>query len=86
MTAIRLLLADDHQLLRQSLRRAAEDRPDAVVSAGGVDLSGLERPQYPSLPTGLRFRYVSGPLWWSSAVGTFGPIVLTRFTPNSAVV
>ena len=40
----------------------------ATTSVGGVDLSGLERPQYPSLPTGLRFRYVSGPLWWSSAL------------------
>jgi len=33
---------------------------------GGVDLSGLARPVYPSLPTGLRFRYAGAPLWWSS--------------------
>ena len=34
-------------------------------SVGGVDLSGLARPVYPSLPTGLRFRYAGAPLWWS---------------------
>jgi hypothetical protein len=32
---------------------------------GGVDLSGLARPIYPSLPTALRFRYAGAPLWWS---------------------
>src|SRR5213079_1561643 len=41
-----------------------EDRPQ---SAGGVDLSSLSRPVYPSLPTALRFRYVGAPLWWSGS-------------------
>ena len=37
-------------------------------SFGGVDLSGLARPHYPSLPTSLRFRYAGAPLWWSGSL------------------
>src|SRR5205814_1415981 len=47
-----------------SYSSANEDRPR---SAGGVDLSSLSRPVYPSLPTALRFRYVGAPLWWSGS-------------------
>jgi hypothetical protein len=42
-------------------------RDDVQRSAGGVDLSNLSRPVYPSLPTSLRFRYVGAPLWWSGS-------------------
>lgn len=37
-------------------------------SSGGVDLSGMGRPQYPSMPTSLRFRYAGAPLWWSASL------------------
>ncbi len=37
------------------------------ISQGGISLAGLGRPIYPALPTSLRFRYVSAPLWWSSS-------------------
>jgi hypothetical protein len=47
-------------------------RHDAPQSSGGVDLSGLSRPNYPSLPTSLRFRYVGAPLWWSGSTKAFG--------------
>jgi hypothetical protein len=40
---------------------------DGKRSVGGVDLSSLSRPVYPSLPTSLRFRYIGAPLWWSSS-------------------
>ena len=42
-------------------------RDDVQRSAGGVDLSSLSRPVYPSLPTSLRFRYAGAPLWWSGS-------------------
>lgn len=42
---------------------------DDVSTYGGVPLSSLAKPVYPSLPTALRFRYVGAPLWWSSSVG-----------------
>jgi hypothetical protein len=42
-------------------------RDDVQRSVGGVDLSSLSRPRYPSLPTSLRFRYVGAPLWWSGS-------------------
>jgi hypothetical protein len=39
-------------------------------NVGGVNLSALAKPIYPSLPTSLRFRYAGAPLWWSdSAAG-----------------
>ena len=44
-----------------------------TYSQGGVDLGGLGRPRYPTLPSTLRFRYVSSPLWWSGAVPNDGP-------------
>jgi hypothetical protein len=47
-------------------------RHDAPQSSGGVDLSGLSRPNYPSLPTSLRFRYIGAPLWWSGSTKAFG--------------
>ena len=37
-------------------------------SFGGVDLSGMSRPLYPSLPTALRFRYAGAPLWWAGSL------------------
>ena len=40
-------------------------RSTSVVTSGGVSLSSLGRPGYPSLPTALRFRYAGAPLWWS---------------------
>ena len=46
---------------------------DEGYSQGGVDLGGLARPRYPTLPSTLRFRYVSSPLWWSSAVPDDNP-------------
>src|SRR5207253_2620954 len=52
-----------------SYSSANEDRPR---SAGGVDLSSLSRPVYPSLPTSLRFRYVGAPLWWSGSTASGG--------------
>jgi hypothetical protein len=45
----------------------SSNRADRPQSVGGVDLSSLSRPVYPSLPTSLRFRYVGAPLWWSGA-------------------
>ena len=44
-------------------------------SRGGVDFysgSRLNKPNYPSLPAMLRFRYIGAPLWWTSATGSFG--------------
>ena len=45
----------------------AGNRSSAPITAGNIDLSGLSRPQYPSLPTSLRFRYAGAPLWWSGS-------------------
>lgn len=42
------------------------------ITSGGVNLSSLSRPNYPSLPTSLRFRYVGAPLWWSGSTGSIG--------------
>jgi hypothetical protein len=47
-------------------------RHDAPQSSFGVDLSGLSRPNHPSLPTSLRFRYLGAPLWWSGSSKAFG--------------
>ncbi|MCA1826183.1 MAG: hypothetical protein ABR567_09555 [Myxococcales bacterium] len=48
------------------------NREDRAQSVGGVDLSSLSRPVYPSLPTSLRFRYVGAPLWWSGSTAAGG--------------
>ncbi len=43
-------------------------------SHGGVDLfsgSRLNRPNYPTLPAMLRFRYIGAPLWWSATTGSW---------------
>jgi hypothetical protein len=50
----------------------AEGRQDGMQTSGGVDLAGLSRPVYPSLPTSLRFRYVGAPLWWSGSTRSGG--------------
>ncbi|HYV65377.1 MAG TPA: hypothetical protein VE964_03985, partial [Myxococcales bacterium] len=39
-----------------------------TTAVGGVRLAPLPRPDLASVPTGLRFRFVSAPLWWSSAI------------------
>jgi len=54
----------------------------AQTSDGGVSLSGLARPLYPSLPTSLRFRYVGAPLWWSSATPGIGQNKLVTDGPE----
>ena len=50
----------------------SSSRSPGAFSSGGVSLSGLSRPAYPSLPTSLRFRYVGAPLWWSGSTGSIG--------------
>ncbi|MFL5312889.1 MAG: hypothetical protein ACJ79H_20850, partial [Myxococcales bacterium] len=45
-----------------------EPRRSAMTTVGGVSLSGVARPDVPSVPTGMRFRYAAAPLWWSSAL------------------
>ncbi|MBS2025968.1 MAG: hypothetical protein JST92_26515, partial [Deltaproteobacteria bacterium] len=43
---------------------------DPVSASSRVDISsGLGKPQYPSLPSTLRFRYIGAPLWWSGRAG-----------------
>ena len=49
-----------------------ESVPARSFSSSGVDLSGLARPQYPSIPSALRFRYAGAPLWWSRATRSIG--------------
>jgi hypothetical protein len=50
----------------------SSSRSAAPFASGGVNLGGLSRPDYPSLPTSLRFRYVGAPLWWSGSTGSIG--------------
>lgn len=50
----------------------SSSRSSGSFSSGGVNMSGLSRPNYPSLPTSLRFRYVGAPLWWSGSTGPIG--------------
>jgi hypothetical protein len=40
----------------------------STTAVGGVGLAPLPRPDVPALPTGMRFRYATAPLWWSSAL------------------
>src|SRR5204863_6361352 len=40
---------------------------DEPQASGGVRVSGFSRVGYPQVPSGLRFRYVSAPLWWTDA-------------------
>lgn len=50
----------------------SSSRSSASIVSGGVNLSSLSRPNYPSIPTSLRFRYVGAPLWWSGATAPIG--------------
>ena len=47
---------------------------EVETSVGGVSLSSLSKPAYPTLPTALRFRYVGAPLWWSNSTPATGAI------------
>src|SRR5713101_8062155 len=47
---------------------SGELRRGATTAVGGVGLAPLPRPDVPALPTGMRFRFVAAPLWWSSAL------------------
>ena len=57
-----------HTVGYQSWRYSSEG-DDEQQSFGGITLGSLSKPQYPSLPTSLRFRYVGAPLWWSNSTG-----------------
>ncbi len=50
----------------------SSSRSPTPQNVGGVNLSGLSRPIYPSLPASLRFRYAGAPLWWAAAGGSSG--------------
>jgi hypothetical protein len=50
----------------------SSNRSPTAQNVGGVNLSGLSRPIYPSLPASLRFRYAGAPLWWAAAGGGSG--------------
>jgi len=39
-----------------------------LAAVGGVKLAALPRPDFPAVPSGLRFRYAGAPLWWSGAL------------------
>jgi hypothetical protein len=52
---------------------SGELRRGATTEVGGVGLAPLPRPDVPALPTGMRFRFVSAPLWWSSALPDRSP-------------
>ena len=64
----------------------SSSHPATSISSGGVSLSSLGRPSYPSLPTALRFRYAGAPLWWSDSTRSMnsGPADDASADPASA--
>jgi len=44
----------------------------SATAVGGVKLASIPRPDFPAVPTGLRFRYAGAPLWWSGALRNRG--------------
>jgi len=47
---------------------SAEPRRGTATAVGGIRLADSSRPGAVALPTGMRFRYVAAPLWWSTAL------------------
>jgi len=64
---------------------SGELRGPATTAVGGVALSPLPRRDLPQVPTGMRFRYVAAPLWWSSAVRERRPDGEERASASRAV-
>ncbi len=64
---------------------SGELRRPATTAVGGVALAPLPRPDLPSIPTGIRFRYVAAPLWWSSALRDRAPDGEERASASRAV-
>ena len=64
---------------------SSELRGRATTAVGGVALSPLPRRDLPSIPTGMRFRYVAAPLWWSSALRDRAPDGEERASASRAV-
>jgi len=64
---------------------SGELRRPATTAVGGVALAPFPRPDFPSIPTGMRFRYVAAPLWWSSALRDRAPDGEERASASRAV-